>query len=59
MKRVMPIKTEFKLLENDETKSRVQLAYNRIFTIANQNLMKQEMAKRQAKKKGGIDSNVQ
>ena len=59
MKRVMPITIEFIPLETDETQSRIQLAYNRIFSIASQNLMREDVKAKQAQKKEDIDSNVQ
>lgn len=39
MKRIMPMKIRFVLVESPDSKKRLQTAYNRIFVVAKQNLV--------------------
>lgn len=48
----MPIEIQFKLLKQPESERHIQTAFNRIFIIAKENLLRKEIIKNQ-KKKGG------
>lgn len=50
MKRILPITIEFISPETDTAINRIQLAYNRIFSIAKRNLMQKEIIKNYKRK---------
>jgi len=58
MKKIMPIEIQFKPLNQPETERHIQTAFNRIFIIAKENLIRKQQIK-DSKEKGGIDNKVQ
>jgi len=58
MRKVMPISIQFKPLNTKDTENRIQTAFNRIFIIAKQNLMRKKLVKNTPQKEGGLDSKV-
>lgn len=54
MKKIMPIEIQFKLLQQPESERHIQTAFNRIFIIAKENLIRKQITK-EVKEKGGAD----
>lgn len=58
MRKVMPISIQFKPLNTKDTENRIQTAFNRIFIIAKQNLMRKKLVEDKLKQKLGLDKQV-